>query len=42
MNILAIDTSTSLASIAIAIDEQIIAESLLNTNRTLSARLSGR
>ena len=39
MNILAIDTSTSLASIAIAIDEQIIAESLLNTNRTLSARL---
>lgn len=39
MNILAIDTSTSLASIAIAVDEQIVAESLLNTNRTLSARL---
>lgn len=39
MNILAIDTSTSLASIAIAIDEQVAAESLLNTNRTLSARL---
>ena len=39
MNILAIDTSTFLASIAIAVDEQIAAESLLNTNRTLSARL---
>jgi len=39
MNILAIDTSTSFASIAIAVDEQIVAESLLNTNRTLSARL---
>ena len=39
MNILAIDTSTPLAGIAIAVDEQIVAESLLNTNRTLSARL---
>lgn len=39
MNILAIDTSTPLASIAIATDEQVVAESLLNTNRTLSARL---
>ncbi len=39
MHILAIDTSTSLASIAIAVDEQIVAESLVNTNRTLSARL---
>lgn len=39
MNILAIDTSTSLASIAIAVGEQIAAESLVNTNRTLSARL---
>jgi tRNA threonylcarbamoyladenosine biosynthesis protein TsaB len=39
MNILAIDTSTSLASIAVAVDEQIAAESLVNTNRTLSARL---
>ncbi len=39
MNILVIDTSTSLASIAIAVGEQIVAESLVNTNRTLSARL---
>ncbi|MDD2272750.1 MAG: tRNA (adenosine(37)-N6)-threonylcarbamoyltransferase complex dimerization subunit type 1 TsaB [Desulfuromonadaceae bacterium] len=39
MNILAIDTSTSLASIAVAVDDQIVAESLLNTNRTLSARI---
>ncbi|MDD2581217.1 MAG: tRNA (adenosine(37)-N6)-threonylcarbamoyltransferase complex dimerization subunit type 1 TsaB [Desulfuromonadaceae bacterium] len=39
MNILAIDTSTSLASIAVAVDEQVVAESLVNTNRTLSARL---
>lgn len=39
MNILAVDTSTSLASIALAVDEQIVAESLINTNRTLSARL---
>jgi tRNA threonylcarbamoyladenosine biosynthesis protein TsaB len=39
MNILAIDTSTSFASIAVSTDEQIVAESLLNTDRTLSARL---
>lgn len=39
MKILAIDTSTSFASVAIAVDEQVVAESLLNTNRTLSARL---
>ena len=39
MNILAIDTSTSFASIAVAVGEQIVAESLVNTNRTLSARL---
>ena len=39
MNILAIDTSTSLASIAVAVGEQIVAESLVNTNRSLSARL---
>ncbi len=39
MNILAIDTSTSYASIAIGVDEQIAAESLVNTDRTLSARL---
>lgn len=39
MYILAIDTSTSFASIAIAADELIVAESLVNTDRTLSARL---
>ena len=39
MNILAIDTSTSFATIAVAIDDQLVAESLINTNRTLSARL---
>lgn len=39
MNILAIDTSTSLAGLAIAVDERVVAESLINTNRTLSARL---
>jgi len=39
MKILAIDTSTPFASIAVAIDDQIVAESLINTNRTLSARL---
>lgn len=39
MNILAIDTSTSFAGIAVAVGEQIVAESLVNTNRTLSARL---
>lgn len=39
MNILAIDTSTSFASIALAIDEQVVAESVINTHRTLSARL---
>jgi tRNA threonylcarbamoyladenosine biosynthesis protein TsaB len=39
MKFLAIDTSTSFASVAIAVDELIVAESLLNTNRTLSARL---
>lgn len=39
MNILAVDTSTPLASIALAVDEQVVAESLVNTNRTLSARL---
>lgn len=39
MNILAIDTSTPLASIAVAVNEQVVAESLVNTNRTLSARL---
>ncbi len=39
MNVLAIDTSTSFASIAVSVDEQIVAETLVNTNRTLSARL---
>lgn len=39
MNILALDTSTSFAGIAVAVDEQIVAEALVNTNRTLSARL---
>jgi tRNA threonylcarbamoyladenosine biosynthesis protein TsaB len=39
MNILAIDTSTSYASIAVTVDEQVAAESVLNTDRTLSARI---
>ena len=39
MNILAIDTSTSFATIAVAVDEQIVAASMLSTDRTLSARL---
>jgi tRNA threonylcarbamoyladenosine biosynthesis protein TsaB len=39
MIILALDTSTSLASIAITVDEKIAAESTFNTDRTLSARL---
>lgn len=39
MRVLALDTSTSMATVAIAADEKIIAESLFNTDRTLSARL---
>lgn len=39
MKILAIDSSTSFATIAVAVNNQIVAESLLNTNKTLSARL---
>lgn len=39
MKILAIDTSTSFASIALAVDGVIVAEALVNTARTLSARL---
>lgn len=39
MKILAVDTSTSFASIAVAVGEQFAAGSLINTNRTLSARL---
>lgn len=37
--ILAIDTSTSTASVALAIDQKIVAESVFCTDRTLSARL---
>jgi len=40
VRILALDTSTSMATVAIAVDEKIVAESLLNTDRTLSARLT--
>ena len=39
VNILALDTSTSLATIAIAVGEKVAAESTFNTDRTLSARL---
>jgi tRNA threonylcarbamoyladenosine biosynthesis protein TsaB len=39
MRILSIDTSTSLASVALAGDDTIIAESLFTCDRTLSARL---
>jgi tRNA threonylcarbamoyladenosine biosynthesis protein TsaB len=39
VNILALDTSTSLASVAIAVAEKIAAEATFDTNRTLSARL---
>lgn len=39
MNILALDTSTSMATVAISIDGRIAAESTFNTDRTLSARL---
>ena len=39
VNILALDTSTSLATVAITVDEKIAAESTFNTDRTLSARL---
>ena len=39
MNILALDTSTSLASIAVAVDGKTAAEATFNTDRTLSARL---
>jgi len=39
VNILALDTSTSLATVAIAVGERIAAESIFNTDRTLSARL---
>jgi tRNA threonylcarbamoyladenosine biosynthesis protein TsaB len=39
MRIVSIDTSTSLASVAIAIDQQIVAETVFSVDRTLSARL---
>jgi len=39
MNILAIDTSTSLASVALVRDERLAASSLFPAERTLSARL---
>jgi len=39
VKILALDTSTSMASVAIAVDEKIVAESVFNTDRTLSSRL---
>ena len=39
VNILAIDTSTSMASVAINIEERIAAEATFSTDRTLSARL---
>lgn len=39
MNILALDTSTSLATVAITVNERVTAEATFNTDRTLSARL---
>lgn len=39
MNILAVDTSTSLAALSVVTEEQVLAESLISTNRTLSARI---
>src|SRR6185369_52731 len=39
VNILALDTSTSMATVAIAVGEKIAAESVFCTDRTLSARL---
>jgi len=39
MKILAIDTSTSMATVALAVDEKVVAESCFNSDRTLSARL---
>jgi len=39
VNILSLDTSTSLASVAVTIGNDVAAESVFSTNRTLSARL---
>jgi len=39
VKILAVDTSTSMATVAITIAEKVVAEATFNTDRTLSARL---
>jgi tRNA threonylcarbamoyladenosine biosynthesis protein TsaB len=39
MRILSVDTSNPLASVAITIEEKVLAETVFNTDRTLSARL---
>ena len=39
MRILSLDTSTSLASVALVMDERIVAESIFTCDRTLSGRL---
>jgi len=39
MRILSIDTSNPLASVAVTKDEKVLAETVFNTDRTLSARL---
>jgi tRNA threonylcarbamoyladenosine biosynthesis protein TsaB len=39
MKILALDTTTSMATVAISVGERIAAEATFNTDRTLSARL---
>jgi tRNA threonylcarbamoyladenosine biosynthesis protein TsaB len=39
VNILALDTSTSLATVAVTVDRNVAAESIFNSDRTLSARL---
>ena len=39
MKILALDTSTSMATVGLVVDEKLVAESVFNSDRTLSARL---
>ncbi len=39
MRILSVDTSNPLASVAVTVDEKVLAETVFNTDRTLSARL---
>jgi len=39
VKILALDTSTSMATVAITVAEKVVAEATFNTDRTLSARL---